>query len=665
MYQIVEKKQKGKNLVVINATESDYKPEKSVQDITRMVMLDMQTGRRILENPYNEFNRRSVLQEIDVNQKAFNSYVPPRSEDPDESWRAQTVRPVTRNKLISIAAHVTASIIYPEVFAQNKDDQEDKDAALVMRDLIEWTINNSQYSRKFLQAVVAALTDPVAIFKVEYTEVMRKVKEMKEDGTYTVKEMVDEVMSGFTFNIIQANEFYIANAYETDIQRQRFVATRKYRDYMDAALMYQQHATWKHVSPGVRVIFDGESERFYNRAEEDMKGYLVEEVIYYNRALDLELTFINGVLMCSADYPIQRLDKKYPFAKFGYEFINNGEFFYYKSAANKLSSDQELIDTMYNMVMDGTFLALMPPMALYGSEEVNSSVTIPGQVTSFQDPNTRLESIGPRSDLRAGLEAIGMIEKSMSESSQDSSRQGLAEDGDQTAYQVSQREKNARIVLGLFGKMIGFFVVDVGNLLTGDIVQYMTLGSVEKVVNGTGLMKFRAFLLPDKIVSGKKVTKKIQFTDEYYNKPEGFTEPELMQESIKLAEEGGGVDMKVSIAKVNPELFRNLKWMIYTSPEAMEPRSKSMEKALELEKYDRLIQNPTIDQEVVTRDLIELYAPGESDKYIRKQQPMDQAMLAQQGQQGVMANTPNKQKGVNTNLVNQITGDGSLKRMLQ
>jgi hypothetical protein len=658
----VKLKRNGKLREILDPV-SEYKPTEEESKVIAMVHSDMQQGRDVLVRGYTEFNDRSVIEEMNQNQANFNSYIPPRSDDPDESWRAQTVRPVTRNKLISIAAHVTAQILFPNIFAQNKKDEEDKAAAVVMRDLIEWVIDNSEYSKKFIQAVLGALTDPVVVVSSEYANVMRKVKEMREGGGYTVKEMVDEVMSGFIYHIYQPNEVYIMNAYENNIQKQRAMATRRLIDFKEAEAEFGTRENWKYVKRGMRNVFDVETSSFYYQIDSDLKDYLAEKVVYYNRGLDLKLTFINGVLMCDPENPIPRSDKLYPFVSFGYEYINNGNFFFYKSAANKLSSDQELIDTMYNMVMDGTFLALMPPMALYGSEEINSSVTIPGMVTSFQDPASKLENIGPRSDLRAGLEAIGLIEKSMSESSQDNSRQGISESGEKTAYEVSQLEKNAQIALGLFGKMIAFFVEDMGRLIVGDILQHLTVGEVTELTGQNGMMNFRSFLIPNKQEKGKKVTRKIQFTNEDYNKEEGYTEDELLEKSFKIMDEEGGIDAETKLYKVNPMAFRELKFKVRVGADVLERPNKNLEKALNLEAYDRLIQNPLIDQEAITRDfLIDVYKPGESDSYIKKNQP---PAVPQGGAEAVMANTPNKQKGVNTNMVSQVTGNNSLKGLLK
>lgn len=639
MYKELTRDQKG----AVKETSSSYQPSKKVRAVTASVLKDYQQGLTTRNKTRVEFNNKNLISEVNDNQKRFNSYVPPKSENPDESWRAQTVRPITRNKLISIAAHVTATVLYPSTFAVDQDDREDRESAIVMDKLIEWNIDNSNYTRNFVNSVITALVDPAVIISTEFSKVMRKVKMMKEDGSYSEKEIRDEIMSGWKANIIPCTELLIANIYEPDLQKQRFLIRNRKIDFEDAKIIYGSHQNFKYVRPGILSVFDQGSSTFYDVYDKDLEDYLVDETIYYNRALDLQLTFINGVLMCAHDYPNPRLDKRYPFVKGGYEPLNNGQFFYYKSAANKLGSDQDLVDTLYNMILDGTFLQLMPPMALYGMEEVDSSVMVPGMITSFEHPDTKMESIAPRSDLRAGLETISLVERSLSESSQDNLRAGVGQAGDRTAREVMLLEQNARIALGLFGKMIGFMVEDLGELLIGDILQHQTVGEAKDI---SGKLAYKVFLLPNKSFNGRTVTEEVKFAFPDDNKS-------LTEEQYLILEAEGGLKGSKKLYQVNPETFRERKFKVKVSVDKLTPRSKALEKALGLEQYDRLIQNQIVDKTEVTRDLVELYKPGKSDKYIKEtQQP--------QGQNPNEALAEGKQKGVNMNMVSQLTGNNSL-----
>lgn len=644
MYKELTIDKKGK----ISNNPSSYQPTTAELAATKLVLSDWTCGQENQTRPRPEFNDRSILDEIDVNQKAFNSYVPPKSDDPDLSWRAQTVRPITRNKLISIAAHVTATILYPGVFAQNKDDQEDRDAALVMEDLMAWTIDNSNYTRAFLGAVIGMLVDPYVVVHADYLEVMRTVKEMNESGKWTKKEILDEVMSGFMLNVVPAKEILFANFYEPNIQRQRFIIRQRYLDYADAKALHGKHANFVHVSAGVRSVFDEGTNTFYDVVDDDMKGRFVHEVTYWNRSEDLCLTFVNGILMCDPDYPNKRSDKLYPFAHGGYEPLGNGQTFAFKSAANKLGSDQDIVDTLYNMIIDGTFLAMMPPMALYGNENVESSVFVPGAVTSFAEKDTKFESIAPRVDLRAGLQTISEVERSMSESGGDPSRSGNAQGGERTAREVLLLEKNAQIALGLFGKMVRFLVEDLGVLLVGDILQHMTVAQVMQLSDG---IKFRSFVLPNKSVGGRTVTKKLQFVDpaEF---PDTSTYEKKKQASFGVMREEGGMQSDKKIYKINPAIFRQLKYKIKIAADEFNPPSKALEKALNLELFDRAIGLPNVDQDALVREfLFETYKPGQGDRFMTK--------APAQGPTSPDEMLQNK-SNANTSMLSQITGSNSL-----
>jgi len=640
-----------------NATKSNYKATPEVIERTQMVVSDYEVGHHILNKPWEEYNFRSIIEEVNANRKSFNSYVPPRSQDPNDSWRAQTIRPIVRAKLISIAAHVTANMIVPGVFAQNANDQEDKEAAKIFVDLIEWAIENSNYERSFINAVITALVDPVVYVNQDFREVMKKVRMMKDDGTYEVKEIVDEVMSGFATHILPTQDVYFSNMFEPDIQRQRFIILRKAVDYADAKAVYGSHPDFAHVKKGYQTLYISEENSFYEQRDETIKENQVEVVTYWNRSEDLELTYVNGILVCDVNHPMRRADKLYPIAKSGYEPVNNGVFFMYKSAANKIGYDEDLINTLYNYVMDGTFLALMPPMALYGDEDIDGpSVIVPGAVTSLRE-KSRLESIAPRSDLRAGLEAINVVEKSIAESTQDSSRQGVAGGREQTAYEVATLEQNAKTALGLFGKMIGFLVQDIGKLMLGDVIQYMTVPMLSEITGIDSPLKYKTILVPNRIEGGKKKTRKIVFDDDLLGSEE-MSDSQLFDKSLKVLEEEG-MDSDMSIAYVNPQLIKTVKTKVYIDPKQMASRSLSLERAMKLELYDRAIQNPTVDIGAVTSDfLFEPFELGSADKYMKKEQAQPNPMGMNSVNEMGTLDTP---KGVSQNLVGQITGNNSLK----
>jgi len=131
----------------VKSPASTFKPTDKEAEVTKLVLSDFSLANEIRNKPYTEFNNKSLLERINEDQKAWNSYQEPGSDDPEFAWKSNAIRPITRNKVISISAHITGSIIYPQVFAQNENDEEDKDAAQVMRDLLEWSYDQSEYDK--------------------------------------------------------------------------------------------------------------------------------------------------------------------------------------------------------------------------------------------------------------------------------------------------------------------------------------------------------------------------------------------------------------------------------------------------------------------------------------------------------------------------------------
>lgn len=596
---------------------SSYAPATKVK--ARLADLRRDYGRADLvrNGTYEEFNYLSLMDVVNRDRRSFNNHIDSPSNNPDDAWHANTVRPITRNKVISIAAHITASLMFPQVFAQNDRDEEDKGAALVMRDLNQWANDNSDYAQVFVKAVVKALVDPAVILHEGFAEVTRKIKEIQDDGSWTEKEILDEVYSGFQNLLIPVEELYIANIYESALQKQPFLIWRRVIDFSEAAQKYGHLPDFKHVTPGVKVFYSDEQRGFYEMYDESLSGELVEELTYYNRNADLELRVVNGVLLDDPDRPLQRKDKKYPFAHMGYEFFGGTDFFYFKSLVDKMSSDQDVIDTLYNMIIDGTFLQIMPPAVVMGDEEIDSSVIAPGMITTLTE-ESKFQTINTNNNLNAGLSVLAKVESSLSESSTDPRQSGQS-DGTTppTAFEVARLESNAKTVLGLFGKMISKFVEDFGNLRLSTILQHMTVAEGVEMVGDSNRLKFRTFLMPvGEGEAGK--TKKIVFDE---TTPVQGKERKVA--GFKLLEEEDR--KKMSIVRVNPELFRRAKYMYKVKADFMPEQSDAVKKALSLEAYDRLIQNPIVDQKSVTADfLIDSYRPGESEKYLKAEQPMMQ-----------------------------------------
>lgn len=581
---------------------SSYTPTNEEKEVRAMIIRQFALGYQTMYKPRREFNDMSVIGRMTVDQMSFNTYQPNNGEAPEgdliNGWRSNAIRPIVRNKCISTAAHATAQLIFPKIFAYNDQSNVQEDAARVMEDLMEWSAEQSDYTKTSLDAVISSIINPASLTYTEFGEVYRNVKREKDDSgkKWKVEKMLDEDLSGFKDTPVPVNELFIENVYENDIQKQGWLIWRRVIGYDLASVKYGHYDNFKFVKPGVQIIFDDANNVFYEVYDSNMRTESVEEVIYWNKKMDLKLVMVNAVLLTDFDNPNPRQDKLYPFVKFGYENIDEGKFFYYKSLAFKLQSDANIVNTLYPMIIDGTYLNIFQPMTNSGSETIGSDVIIPGKVTNLTDPNSKLNPIAVAGNIKSGMDTLMKVEESISDSSESPIQEGQDPGGDTTAYEISRLEQNAATVLGLFIKMIAQYVKQYGRLRIGDIIQHLTIVDVDKITDDAELV-YKTFLVSGK---GKFNKKKIQFTNDVPEDPQ--SSKQALNNSYDVLKEEKATGME--IYKANPTLFRELCYKVVVSPDVLHPRSDDLERAMKLELYDRAIANPMADQESIFKDFL-------------------------------------------------------------
>ena len=616
---------------------SAYKPEGKEKDIRQVIINHFRIGDLNARKPRREFNDLSVLTRGAVDQMSFNTYQPNNGEalegDETNAWKSKAIKPIVRNKCISVAAHATARLIFPKIFAYNDNSEEQIDAATVMEDLNEWAGEQCDYEQTSVKAILTSLWSPVSIVNTEYKEIYKTIKKLNEDGKgWTITKELDEDLSGFQDEAVPYDELFIANFYENDVQRQDWLIRRKIRGYDSCETEYKdKYDNFKYVRPGMQIIYNEANLTFYEVYDSNLRQEFCEEVKYYNKRLDLYAIVVNGVLLTDPENPNPRNDKRYPFITFGYEYLDEGKCFYYKSLAFKLMQDANIVNSLYPMIIDGTYLNLMPPMMITGADAINSDVIVPGAVSTISSPEAKITPISTSNNLTAGFNALSAVEESL----QDSSITNMNPQKNTTAYAMSVIEQEASTMLGMFVKMISRFVKGYGKLRNSDICQYLTIADVSKIIDDSKLV-YKTFLRPNKNVNGKEKTRRIQFTSEMPEKE--LSKDEELNESYKILEQEGGTKGNVEIFKVNPEKFRSFKYMIYVTPDQMKPKSDDLERTLNLEEFDRAIllpqQGVNIDAEQIARDLLfSSYSKTKRDvdKYFKKEEPM--AMGGQQPQQ--------------------------------
>lgn len=610
--------------------QSAYTPSSEERDAINSILKDFRNGWQTMHLPRPEFNDLSLYQRHIVDMLAFNTYQEndgqPMLEDRLGGWKSQAMRPIQRNKAISIAAHETARLTVPKIFAYNEQNDEQMDAAKVMGYLVDWARENANYGYQATFRVISSLYSPISWGYSEYNEVYRTVKKEKgADGTWTFDRIIDEEESGFQHLPIPTDQVFFANFYERDVQKQDFIIMRRIISYDRAKSKYGKYANFAHVHPGIIVTMDDANSGYYQVYDPHMRGEDVEEVIRWRKNgdgtcdIDSRLILVNGVLMSEPDAANPRMDHQYPFDAFYYLPINE-RCIAGKSLIFALGPETALLNTQYQMINDGNYLNLFPPTVTTGSDKVGMDVIVPGLNLAFAEKDVeikRLDTANTQS-LMAAMKVMEAVEASLNQSSQDPVQQGQNPGTPSTAYEISRIEQNAATVLGLSMKFIAQHAIDYGRLLLSDILQYQTIADAESITEEEGLL-YKTFFAKEPGPAGGM--NKIKFED---NLPESMTDDEKLDMSFAIAMEQGGVKSDTKLYKVNPMLFRSYRYRFTVDSDVLNPRSADLERAMDLETYDRAIANPTANQEKIFTDLLMATNPKtakDPDKYVAPKPP--------------------------------------------
>lgn len=610
-------------------TLSSYQPTGDAREAIVSILKDFRLSWQTMHLPRPEFNDLSLYQRHIVDMLAFNTYQEndgnPMLEDRLGGWKSTAMRPIQRNKAISIAAHETARLTIPKIFAYDEQSEEQEDSAKVMSYLVDWAREQANYQHEALFRVTASLYSPISWGLTEYTESYRQVKANKTAQGWTYENVLDEDESGFKHTPMPTDQVFFPNFYERDPQKQGSIIIRRIIPYDTAKARYGHLPNFQYVQPGIIITMDDANNGFYQVYDPHMMQEDVEEIIRWRKFgngpwdIDTKLIMVNGILMTEPDAPNPRIDHQYPLDAFYYLPINE-RCIAGKSLVFALGPESALINSQYQMMNDGAFLNLYPPTITTGSDKVGMDVIVPGLNLAFSDKDVEINPMrtADSESLETMMKVSEQVEASLNQSSQDPVQQGQNPGTPSTAYEISRIEQNAATVLGLSMKFIAQHAINYGKLLVSDILQYETVADAASITGDNGLI-YKTFFAKEPGQSGKM--NKIKFD---INLPDSMTDEEKDNMSFAILQEQGGLKSDMKLWKVNPAKFRSFKYKFTVDSDVLNPRSADLERAMDLETYDRAIANPMADQEKIFTDLLMSTNPKtarDPEKYVQQAPP--------------------------------------------
>lgn len=554
-----------------------------------------------------------------------------------------------------------SGMLYPYVDAKNEANEEDKMTARVMCILVQNHLEKAGYDTKFLFMVLSALVNPATFVEVEWVEAIQRVKQQMTDGSVKIIEAIDELLTGLNLNIIPVDEILLTDFYSGTGEIQRLPAVLRIRriPWDEARAKYEGKYkdnegkdTFRYVQAGMtRIMIAGqEHQELFDIEWTEADPNYVQEITAYYRSEDLEVKFVGGVFM--GNYTnvfntnpfnhrrLTLLEGNFisvpivPIVMSGFEPIDPaGRFAYYKSGAFKEYWDDQALNVMHRLAIDGTMLDVMKPIFISGVAKVDTTVVIPGATVGIPSGQTATPfNIGP--NLKATYDAIHQQESDMSNSTQDEILQGNT-DANVTATQTNQAIQQAKIFMGVFGVMIGLLIKGVGELTMDCVINYATIGELDDSIPGALNMKYRTFLAKGN-EKGRDITHKIEFTTKHMGKSYSDEqisnkEWELYNKTGKSFKERYHSDQRMY--EVNPYQFARTTFTMGIDADQMIDKSIGATRNRKV-LASQILSSPTVapftDPEAVAGAMIDEFGPDltdDPDKLKRKDQPMQNQML--------------------------------------
>lgn len=351
-----------------------YKPSKKDIATIGRVYVDMTNMRKERDKSYAEFNDRILKDYIEDSQKRLNGYVLDKGsyDVPKEDWQSNVALPTIRNKQNRMIAGFSLNVADLKIKAFGEDDTMDIDRADVAKSLIKGSYlqEENPVLENFFETW-DCFTNGTVIKYEGYLKTKYKQKYIKSydivTGDVEFEEREVNVDDKCVSLLVPITEFYIDNYYIYDVQDQPRVAWVRYYDQDVFNLEFGKYPKANYVAETTITTENDVETDFYKEQQwRDRVGEEQIEVIrYYDRTRDEYIIVANGILLLQAPLLWEINGRKvYPFAKAIREPFVGKHFFYGKSFADVLTGEYDVLNTMFNTVLDREFRNLEAPLLI-------------------------------------------------------------------------------------------------------------------------------------------------------------------------------------------------------------------------------------------------------------------------------------------------------------
>lgn len=589
-----QKKEPIKLYELLYSNGEVFKPSDKELEVVSQVSQLFRRSQTDRDRAFAYFDGMNLVSYIEDSVERFNTNLYLR--DGMEDWQSGFNDGFTRNKVLSMHGKLAEQLPIASAIPRG---EEDVLRAQIITDLYQYTEELDEYEQFMSMFILEMFVKGTAIGyeDIEYTK--KKIREPHGIGdAMTVTENVIKT-TRFYASLVPIEEYYPASVGIMGAKNQPHSFWRKIMDISQFQKDFGHYKKSKFVEAKKSAQREGGSIPYYlDFISSDVSEGSVEFIRYYDSVGDQYVMIANGIWLnplgpSEEVQPMPWAHKEQPF----FSAINEpfGEFFYGKSLPNKLSSMQDVLNVLQNMMMDQSFLSIFTPIITAGFDDFEDDYLRPGRRTSIDTGGLSLQQAimplqfpSPTGWHQFILEYTRRI---MEESSLDRTSSGQTGTGSErtTAYEIQTAANNVAAILTMVARNLNSAIKRKAMLRIKNILQFgfqPNATIVPGVLADTDVKKpFATFSFANThLSSGERGTRVL----ELYRNDEAMP-PAAVQDarSIISSKEQG---RKVEVTAISPTYIRNVDFDIKLALDTRREHSSLAEQGLLLQQIQILAQ---------------------------------------------------------------------------
>ena len=428
----------------------DYTPEE--ESYIKGLRKRMETARNSRDEQREEFSNVDYVSHYELNERAANTFVPPKRNKEDTNFQSGTVR----QKVFALLSALVNLNLSGDISAYDKEGLVIQSLGDAMEDIITKTneLDNDE-EKKYLRFYELLKQGTVFVEEV-WDERLRKSKSrVKFDGRIKGVSWTTRIKKAFarpSRNIIPGLNVYLGDITKYDISEQPFIFTVDSMPYEEAGMIFGEWERWENVPRKIRKFDSAESKDILNTSWRllEMQQNRVEVLRYQDKWNNEFAVVLNGVLMTPVGLPLPWGWEDYNIVQQNLEPIHS-KFAYGKSLVSRIRYKVALLDEMLKLAVLKTQKSFMPAYINISGRVLSNRVLMPGKINHGIPPNTLLP-INEREAqgiTNAELAMIKEIQENINSETTSPTFAGQQARGSPTATEIVELQRQAKMVLGL------------------------------------------------------------------------------------------------------------------------------------------------------------------------------------------------------------------------